>query len=424
MNDAINELLFRSSNIESIKKKSSVTAKHTFINLIDSIIAIITFFFKINRIRKVSNKIVFFSYSTVRYKINDGTINLYTDPLSNILNDTLIINFEDSKISNPIKNKNTINVNLFFIFYFMKILSFVLSKFKKRTKINNYDDYVYSVGRYNYLLHKCYKCIYKALLKITGSKYVLIINWYGFRGLAIVQAARDLNVISIDIQHGLAAAGNHRCYSNLDEIKRKVLPTYFFCWSELDAKLINSQLLDSTAFNTGKLSNHMDLTFGLDESIILTLAAKENLLLILGLDVPDFFESLLNFSCNNDLNIIVRPHPSFPVSTEFLAGIAKYSNVFILDEIPISLLFKYTHYCLGEWSAGLIESSEYGITTYAIGTKALEYLSDYNEINTYENFGRFEAKFTINSEKSIKNKKMINNRCLGPTFFKEFFTFV
>jgi hypothetical protein len=262
------------------------------------------------------------------------------------------------------------------------------------------------------------------LLKLTGSKYVLIINWYGFRGLAIVQAAKEMDVASIDIQHGLAAAGSHRSYSNLDQFKRNILPTYFFCWSELDEKLINAQLLDSTAFNTGKLSNYIDLTFGLDESILLGLEAKENLLLILGLDVPDFFDSLLNFSCDNDLNIIVRPHPSFPLSIEFIADISKYSNVFILDEIPISLLFKYTHHCIGEWSAGLIESSEYGITTYAIGKKALEYLSDYKEINTCEYFSDFETEFTINSEKAVQNKRIINDKCLIPKFFKEFFTFV
>ena len=274
------------------------------------------------------------------------------------------------------------------------------------------------------MLHKCYKCIYKSLLKLTGSKYVLIINWYGFRGLSIVQAANEIGVISIDVQHGLAAAGSHRSYSNLDLVKRNILPTYFFCWSELDAKLINAQLLDSTAYNTGKLSNYIDFTFGLDESVILGLTAKENLLLILGLDVPDFFDSLLDFSCNNDLNIIVRPHPSFPVSTEFLTDISKHSNVFILDEIPITLLFKYTHYCIGEWSAGLIESSEYGITTYAVGNKAFEYLSDYKSINICENFGDFESEFTINAEKSVQNKKMINDKGLVPNFFKEFFTFV
>ncbi len=89
----------------------------------------------------------------------------------------------------------------------------------------------------------------KHVLQQIKPKIVFVLNYYGPLGLAMVHAAKQLNIPSVDLQHGPQVMGNSG-YANWEEIPVEgynVLPDIFWNWDTLSQKNIDLWAKQTTA---------------------------------------------------------------------------------------------------------------------------------------------------------------------------------
>ena len=83
--------------------------------------------------------------------------------------------------------------------------------------------------------------LYCSLLKRLKPTIVFNVSYYGIEGMAANLACRELNIPSVDIQHGFQG-DLHVAYARWNKIPvsgYELLPQYFWCWTESDAETIN-----------------------------------------------------------------------------------------------------------------------------------------------------------------------------------------
>lgn len=79
----------------------------------------------------------------------------------------------------------------------------------------------------------------KVLLKVK-PKLAFVVSYYGPRGMAFNLACKQLNIKSVDIQHGIEGE-YHAAYGRWTKVPKggyEFLPTIFWCWSEHEANSI------------------------------------------------------------------------------------------------------------------------------------------------------------------------------------------
>lgn len=82
--------------------------------------------------------------------------------------------------------------------------------------------------------------LYQSILRRTSPRAVFIVGYYSIEGMAATFACRKLGIASVDIQHG-RQGDLHPAYASWTKVPESgygVLPTYFWCWSESEAKTI------------------------------------------------------------------------------------------------------------------------------------------------------------------------------------------
>ncbi len=80
------------------------------------------------------------------------------------------------------------------------------------------------------------------ILGATQARLVFVMCYYGLTGLAAIHAARQRQILSVDLQHGVQGE-LHFAYGPWTNCPREgftLLPDRFWCWSEADAGQINS----------------------------------------------------------------------------------------------------------------------------------------------------------------------------------------
>lgn len=83
---------------------------------------------------------------------------------------------------------------------------------------------------------------FKKILSRTRPRQVLAVCYYNKEGLSLNLAARQLGLVSVDLQHGVQGT-LHFAYGPWTAVPAagyELLPDRFWCWSEQDAAAINS----------------------------------------------------------------------------------------------------------------------------------------------------------------------------------------
>lgn len=87
---------------------------------------------------------------------------------------------------------------------------------------------------------------FKELFIIKKTKIIFIINYYNELGAAAIAAAKELNIVSVDIQHGNYSPIQYFGWSNIPENGYNTLPSYFWSWNRQNTEEINKSFFPLT----------------------------------------------------------------------------------------------------------------------------------------------------------------------------------
>ena len=223
---------------------------------------------------------------------------------------------------------------------------------------------------------------YKELLQKYNPKYVFFVGFdYHY---ALVLAAKELGIKSIDLQHGVQA-GWSPVYNHWTCVPRKsysMLPDMFWVWGEYDARKIKENFkskqvsalvggfpwLDRQSdFLTEKAPKFIrvknaDLSFGL-----ITLQDQTTF--------PDLFKKVID-STKGRIKWIIKRHPKHRnIDLSQVKSITHYGKE--LDDLSFSTLVKHMDIHMTECSTSVIEADYFGVPSIVSGKQGMTNYEDF-----------------------------------------------
>ena len=201
--------------------------------------------------------IVFLGYTTNRHLINNSWYDIFCNPYINQLEQANISSlllelapnheYRIPRYSSSIFIQPQIDA--------LKLISYF--EFRKNQDSNHLEDWEsfeayleYKLGfklinintlKHKIILIKYISKYFKNILLKAKASLGFVINYYGVIGMAFNLACRELNIVSVDIQHGMQGEF-HAAYASWNRLPTKgyeLLPNKFWCWSEFEAITIN-----------------------------------------------------------------------------------------------------------------------------------------------------------------------------------------
>lgn len=284
---------------------------------------------------------------------------------------------------------------------------------------------------------------YKRIIKKVKPSIGLVVCFYSLMGMAFILACRELGVVSIDIQHGVAGE-LHRAYGRWTKIPPEgytLLPNVFWCWSDYEAQAINAWNENYTDYHQSVVGGNLWLEMWRDDyndlvkyyDNIITGKAKlngnkKNILLTLqtGCLVPDFILDIIKNS-PQEWYWWIRLHPSMKEDIESIQGWFTNceSENFELDyatELPLPALLRHVDIHVTGWSAVVYDAVAFGvpsIVTHKSGSEIFEEQIKTGHVKcAYTAEELFDA--ICNQKDSLitskKKEKQINNTKAGIDF--------
>ncbi|MGE4398777.1 MAG: hypothetical protein AB7D29_04555 [Campylobacterales bacterium] len=202
----------------------------------------------------------------------------------------------------------------------------------------------------NYVL--CFAKTFEKILIKTKPKTVFIVSYYGNEGLALNIACRRLGIATVDIQHGVYG-GYHQAYSkwiNLPECGYEMLPNYFWCWSDAEARIVNEWANHSHSSVVGGhpyIEKFQEFQLDMSCPIEQIVDSKSfNLLYTYNGLIENETERLISLvkssiAANDDLFYFIRMHPCrLHLGSEVEAaiqreGLGNFCNIKIASAVPL-----------------------------------------------------------------------------------------
>lgn len=227
------------------------------------------------------------------------------------------------------------------------------------------------------------KQYYREMFERINPKVIFL---YAFHYNApMIEAADELGILTVDIQHGLQVGWNP-LYTNYDEMPPEgypQIPDIFAVWGEKEYNNIKYSLpsdkhrpmymgapwLEKIKTFPVSLSDHL-----IDE--LQNEKYKLRVLLIMQnqTDIPELFKDIIAQTADDDILWIIRHHPKGEryVAKDFSS---KNGNILVddeLDSVLFSELFKFSDVTVSEGSALAIEASYFGITNIVTSEMGLD----------------------------------------------------
>ncbi|MCU7834979.1 MAG: capsular biosynthesis protein [gamma proteobacterium symbiont of Taylorina sp.] len=267
-------------------------------------------------------------------------------------------------------------------------LSNVVKKLTGNKLILNEDYFILMIKQ----IISAYEC-YKLLFKAMNPRTILFSCYYSENVMGLIWASRDLNIKTIDLQHG--GQGNlHWMYSSWMSVPKdgyKLLPNYFFNWSVADADEINrwaAKTPQHTALVSGNLwlkkwlssdnRNYYHYSSKEKKFVFETLSKYQKVILITANDImPPFPEHLLQAMRENTKNWlwIIRLHPLQRKGIKYrkMREILAENNISNIDldyanSLPLYILFQHIDKHLTYFSTAACESIAFHINTAVVST--------------------------------------------------------
>lgn len=394
--------------------------------------------------------VLFLTDSTYkRFKLEDGWYDVIIDPIKDYLTESNKSHFTlESTIHFSFKypgysKSYLIIMNM--IYAFIKavlIYPFVVitPQFK-----SEYRDYLNIVDYYglkniaikintlklNFLfVHQLSKFFIKKI-RILQPKIVIIVPYYGYRGIAMCYACNKLGIKVADIQHGVQGK-LHPAYSSYYKIPTKgynTLPTIFFEWSHEECRDINSIKINNNRIQAycignlilNKFLTNNPLTTYFDKIISEKYPMEKKILItLLNYSIPKIYIELMmntEFSCY----YLIRLHPSTTSKYKRLIynKLKKVpKNIYDIDfasKLPVHALLRNINLHITEISSTVIEASIFNVKSIIISEEGAKYYEEQirkgdaffsNNINDITKI--IKSLLDNRSEKTTKRTKEIN----------------
>lgn len=354
--------------------------------------------------------------STRYYKLEGKWYNPFSDPFYSIIDKSnvkqrVIELTSDYQYRIPRYRKSKLIQLDFFIIQFQAL---IISKFKK-FDFNNFEGLEllnrnlqltfteYKKFDENYfnsriIAFELYRKYYLKRLKRWQPKVIVCHGFYSPDVLALISAASELDIKTIEVQHGVQGKF-HLAYSNWNNIPtegHELFPDLFWTWTNLEKNNINQWIQNNDKHKVIVGSNPglyildefaNDTSFAISDSIkklIESKPAAKNIIFT----VQAFFE-LPNFLVNiiesrPEWNWWLRVHPQYTETRQPL--IDKFNNLkcenVLINEAglyPLTELLKFMDLHVTEFSSSVIEAACLGKNSVVINDKGRNLYVDYIE---------------------------------------------
>jgi tetratricopeptide (TPR) repeat protein len=239
-----------------------------------------------------------------------------------------------------------------------------------------------------------YRLYYLELLSQIQPKAVLMVCYYCTSMMGLIWACRDLNITSVDLQHGYQT--NHILYQNILQIPcdgYKLLPDIFYVWGPSFKEGNEKNQSAGCSRHYAVIGNNAwmrkaiqdkPIIDEIDEAFFEHLKQKKKVVLItiepehFGLPAH-VFEAMKYLP--KDWLWLIRSRPHRPIPQELIEvfhsyGIRNY-EIEKTTRYPLFLILKYCHHHLTDFSTVSFECLLYGVPTTFYYPKGYEYLKEY-----------------------------------------------
>ena len=271
------------------------------------------------------------------------------------------------------------------------------SRLQKFLKNRGLSDYFPSK---NYLIKttaliNTYKRFYLKVFSKVKPKIGFFVCYYGTKGMAFNLACREFGIPSVDIQHGVAGEF-HRAYGKWNSIPRngfELLPTFFWCWSEVEAESINKWRLKESGCHIPIVGGDLGLKKWLSENTAFSKYKEKaqeiihpdkiNLLVThQGIKLPKWFIEIIKCAPPN-YKWFIRLHPQPKRSMRNIDDIMtaeKNENVDIENatELPLMALLERIDIHVTLWSSTVLEAKQFDVPSIVIHENGKDFFK--NEI--------------------------------------------
>jgi len=339
----------------------------------------------------ISSKVdkIIFSSSRLN-KVNDEFVDIYTYFFINELlkNNEKFIEIESPSLGKHITDKKSYKYHIDFFWISRKVFSRLvtirnnrLKKIKEieneiRKKIGNYDltsVFFETVNRY-----KVEYYLYSKLFKKLRPKKIYVISSYGFG--AMIKAAKDLNIETIEFQHGNFSRFHFGYYFGEDKKELDYFPDKFYVWNEYWKNRINFPIDDKNIIikKFEYLENRKKLYTSSkkikNQSVVLSQGVLGDAIAQKIIDNWDYFKKF---------NLIYKLHPGeYARYQDYkkLMILEKEFGIKIVTNVDLYELFATCEYQIGVFSTALYEGVEFGCKTILLDLPGNEEMDKFIEI--------------------------------------------
>jgi hypothetical protein len=221
---------------------------------------------------------------------------------------------------------------------------------------------------------------YRNKLVRFNSKLVIVVAYYSLRGMALMQAASDLEITTVDVQHGVQG-DKHVAYSEwpaMSDGRFGCLPTCFWCWTDADVDNINMWSNGKyRVFRGGNVQSyywknkvHPDFPHLLKKTRFLN--PEKIILITLQPGLDNFLSDCIDIIATLDVKYywLIRIHPSMQSLIHKTSALfERFHNVDVdyATTVPLDNILTLATHHITMWSSATIEASMRGVPTF-VGT--------------------------------------------------------
>lgn len=239
---------------------------------------------------------------------------------------------------------------------------------------------------------------YKKILKRVKPKLTFIENYYWMVGFAFNLACRELDIPSMDIQHG-AQGDLHRAYGRWHKVPKdgyELLPTYFWCWSDYEADAINRWSIDVTPSHRAIAGGNLFLELWVKgdkefikqyDIIVNQIKPFDSIVQILytlnGFETKDELFKLINLINQTPSNYFwwLRCHPfrldqKNKINELFASYDIKNVNIDAATELPLYAILRHMDIHITTYSSTVIEAEKFNVPSISINKYGTELYSE------------------------------------------------
>lgn len=302
---------------------------------------------------------------------------------------------------------------------FLKEVNFLTDLITNELKTEISPDYLLNLIKKRYSIYKTKFKMLKKIIKKISPKIIIETVSYDTNKLIVNELASELNIPTIELQHGVMGRG-HIAYNFNSKKHFNFFPDYLFLFSEFWEKNTKLPISENNVKIVGFPYLEKNINFYPPKN---KRESEENKKRIIILSQPEFSDKVLRLTLNlvNQLNennssyyIIYKLHPSESNKKEFIKSEFINDNVKIIsnNDYPIYKYFSEVDIQIGVTSTAIYEGLAYNLQTYIYHIEKTDSymfpLVD-NDLATFFDNSSQLIKIMDENKFSANNKKLENN---------------